>query len=158
MRASSARRRILIAAWEERDREPWAHRVERVWLALGGPSCVAREGSRARAQLSPRARRGGSARQRGRRLDLEGLMSDLYATEEAAEPAPVTLMTIHGAKGLEFDHVLVVGIGRRGRPDVARLLNWLELPRAGKRDRPADGAGAPARAIRETRMTPSTST
>ena len=39
-------------------------------------------------------------------------------------------MTIHGAKGLEFDHVFVVGIGLRGRGDDARLLNWLELPRA----------------------------
>jgi ATP-dependent helicase/nuclease subunit A len=38
-------------------------------------------------------------------------------------------MTIHGAKGLEFDHVFVVGVGRRGRPDTTRLLNWLELPR-----------------------------
>ena len=38
-------------------------------------------------------------------------------------------MTIHGAKGLEFDHVFIVGVGRRGRGDDARLLNWLELPR-----------------------------
>jgi ATP-dependent exoDNAse (exonuclease V) beta subunit len=38
-------------------------------------------------------------------------------------------MTIHGAKGLEFDHVFVVGVGLRGRADESRLLNWLELPR-----------------------------
>jgi ATP-dependent exoDNAse (exonuclease V) beta subunit len=38
-------------------------------------------------------------------------------------------MTIHGAKGLEFDHVFVVGVGRRVRGDDARLLNWLEIPR-----------------------------
>jgi hypothetical protein len=38
-------------------------------------------------------------------------------------------MTIHGAKGLEFDHVFVVGIGLHGRGDDPRLLNWLELPR-----------------------------
>jgi len=38
-------------------------------------------------------------------------------------------LTIHGAKGLEFDHVFVVGVGLRGRPDDPRLLNWLEIPR-----------------------------
>ena len=38
-------------------------------------------------------------------------------------------MTIHGAKGLEFDHVFVVGVGLRGRADDPRLLNWLEMPR-----------------------------
>ena len=43
--------------------------------------------------------------------------------------APSSLMTIHGAKGLEFDHVFVLGIGLRGRGDESRLLNWLELPR-----------------------------
>jgi ATP-dependent exoDNAse (exonuclease V) beta subunit len=125
---------ILIAAWEERDREPWAHRVERVWMALGGPSCVrSKELVHARNYFSA-LDQAASARQRGRTIDLERVMSELYATEESVEPAPVSLMTIHGAKGLEFDHVLVAGIGRRGRPDTARLLNWLELPRAGKRD------------------------
>jgi ATP-dependent exoDNAse (exonuclease V) beta subunit len=38
-------------------------------------------------------------------------------------------MTIHGAKGLEFDHVFVVGVGLRGRGEDPRLLNWLEIPR-----------------------------
>ncbi len=39
------------------------------------------------------------------------------------------VLTIHGAKGLEFDHVLVPGLDRdlnRGREP---LLRWLELPR-----------------------------
>ena len=46
-----------------------------------------------------------------------------------AQPDAVSLMTIHGAKGLEFDHVFVVGVGLRGRADDPRLLNWLEIPR-----------------------------
>ena len=55
-------------------------------------------------------------------------MSRLYA-EDPAQPDAVSLMTIHGAKGLEFDHVFVVGVGLRGRGDDPRLLNWLEMPR-----------------------------
>jgi ATP-dependent helicase/nuclease subunit A len=53
------------------------------------------------------------------------------------------LMTIHGSKGLEFDHVIVPSIGMKGRSDEARLLNWLELPRAGE---PDDLLMAPIRA------------
>ena len=55
-------------------------------------------------------------------------MDRLYA-EDPAQPDAVSLMTIHGAKGLEFDHVFVVGVGLRGRGDDPRLLNWLEIPR-----------------------------
>ncbi|HEU5136277.1 MAG TPA: UvrD-helicase domain-containing protein [Steroidobacteraceae bacterium] len=119
---------LLLAAWAEREREPRAHMAERVWLALGGAS-AARAGELAHARrflaaLDDEDRK----RMRGRELDLDRLMTRLYA-EDPAQPDAVSLMTIHGAKGLEFDHVFVVGVGLRGRPDESRLLNWLEIPR-----------------------------
>jgi ATP-dependent exoDNAse (exonuclease V) beta subunit len=119
---------ILLAAWDQRERETRAHLVERTWLALGGASaCKADELPHARrflAALDEEDRK----RMRGRQLDLHRLMDRLYA-EDPAQPDAVSLMTIHGAKGLEFDHVFVVGVGLRGRADDARLLNWLEIPR-----------------------------
>jgi ATP-dependent helicase/nuclease subunit A len=120
---------LLLAAWQEREREPRAHLVERTWLALGGASATGNAAELAHARrflaaLDEEDRK----RLRGRRLDLDRLMSRLYA-EDPAQPDAVSLMTIHGAKGLEFDHVFVVGVGRRGRGDDPRLLNWLELPR-----------------------------
>jgi ATP-dependent helicase/nuclease subunit A len=122
-------RAVLAAAWHERDRETRAQRVERVWLTLGGAAtCNAAELGHARrflAALDEEEHR----RLRGRSLDLTRLMDGLYA-QDPAQPGAVQLMTIHGAKGLEFDHVFVVGAGRRGRGDDARLLNWLEIPRA----------------------------
>jgi ATP-dependent exoDNAse (exonuclease V) beta subunit len=120
---------ILLGAWQQRELEPRAHQVERVWMALGGPATC-----RGAADLT-NARRFLLAldeqdhrRLRGRPLDFERLMNRLYA-QDPAQPGAVSLMTIHGAKGLEFDHVFVVGLGRLGRGDDTRLLNWLELPR-----------------------------
>ena len=106
---------LLLAGWREREREARAHLVERTWLALGGASACAnaRELAHARrflAALDEEDRK----RMRGRQLDLDRLMDRLYA-EDPAQPDAVSLMTIHGAKGLEFDHVFVVGVGLRGR-------------------------------------------
>jgi ATP-dependent exoDNAse (exonuclease V) beta subunit len=39
-------------------------------------------------------------------------------------------MTIHKAKGLEFDTVILPGLGHPPRANEARLLAWLERPRA----------------------------
>jgi ATP-dependent helicase/nuclease subunit A len=127
-------RPILLAAWHGRERENRSHLVERTWLALGGASaCMSTadldQARRFLAELDLQDRK----RLRGRPLDLQAVMGRLYA-EDVAEPGAVSLMTIHGAKGLEFDHVLVVGVGRRGRGDEARLLNWLEMPRERESD------------------------
>jgi ATP-dependent helicase/nuclease subunit A len=134
---------VLLEGWRCREREPWASRVERVWLALGGAAtCGAQEQEYAR-QFFAAIDELESARLRGRTVNLEELMNELYAIDTDVSGDAVSLMTIHGAKGLEFDHVIVPGIGMSGRPDESRLLNWLELPRAGE---PDDLLMAPIRA------------
>ncbi len=125
---------ILLAGWTERERETRAHSVERVWLALGGAATCSSDAEIAHARrflaaLDEQDRQ----RTRGRSADLQRLMQRLYA-EDPAQPGAVSLMTIHGAKGLEFDHVFVLGLGLRGRGDDSRLLNWLQLPRKDGRD------------------------
>ena len=122
-------RPILLAGWSGREREARAHLVERVWLALGGASACTHAAELAHARrflaaLDDEDRK----RLRGRPPELARLMNRLYA-EDPAQPGAVSLMTIHGAKGLEFDHVFVVGVGRATRGDESRLLNWLEIPR-----------------------------
>lgn len=42
---------------------------------------------------------------------------------------PVQIMTMHKSKGLEFDTVIVPGIGRRSQPDGDKLLWWAERPK-----------------------------
>ena len=146
-RATAARQAVVARrAGTSASAKPRAHLVERIWLALGGASACAnaRELAHARrflAALDEEDRK----RLRGRQLDLDRLMERLYA-EDPAQPDAVSLMTIHGAKGLEFDHVFVVGVGLRGRADDPRLLNWLEIAaRAGRR---SSGDGAHPRSRR----------
>ncbi len=56
----------------------------------------------------------------------------MHRTRQAR--APFSLKTIHGAKGLEFDHVFVLGVAGADAATMCACLNWLELPRAGGGD------------------------
>jgi ATP-dependent exoDNAse (exonuclease V) beta subunit len=65
----------------------------------------------------------------------------LHALLEQAQPQAdpprgqgVEIMTIHRAKGLEFDTVVLLGVGREPRPDEPRALHWLERTAADGRD------------------------
>ena len=42
---------------------------------------------------------------------------------------PVQVMTIHRAKGLEFDHVFLPALDRSSIATRDPLLRWLDLPR-----------------------------
>jgi ATP-dependent exoDNAse (exonuclease V) beta subunit len=117
---------VLEAALEQRGRlklGPW---VERTWRSLGGDAALTAE-ERANAlrylTLLDDLETG------GRRVDLPAIdraMHKLYA-EPAVHPGAVDLMTIHGAKGLEWDAVIVPALEKRGLPDKGRLLDWMEV-------------------------------
>jgi len=117
-------RRVLEGALAERGRASLARRVEGAWCALGGPACVGTEAlADARAyvqrldQLEPAEAQDPVA--------LTAHVEELFASAEAGE-ADVEVMTIHKAKGLEFDNVLVPGLGAVPRRDDPPLLLWAE--------------------------------
>ena len=106
-------RGVLDAALKVQTHTRIARWVERTWLALGGPSCAAdaRELEQVRAVF-----------ERLRELERQGLpdpaalaprFADLYA-DDGAE-CGVEIMTIHKAKGLEFDCVIVPALHRHNR-------------------------------------------
>ena len=69
--------------------------------------------------------------------DLHGLderLAALYALPDLDAPETLQVMTIHKSKGLEFDTVIVAGLGRGGGLDEPQLLQWLERPGSDGRD------------------------
>jgi ATP-dependent exoDNAse (exonuclease V) beta subunit len=123
-------RQVLLEGVAQRDRMPLADWLEGVWIALGAVDAYpAAELRHARAFFDALSERTASGEWRGIGT-LDAVLADLYAQPRARTAKPVQVLTIHGAKGLEFDHVLVPGLDRglnRGREP---LLRWLELPRA----------------------------
>ncbi len=106
--------------------------VERAWLALGGPACATsqRELDEAAAYLDELA---GIDQRASGLVDLARLaeaLEKLYAPSRPDKSIRVELLTIHKAKGLQFDTVIVPGLERRSRPDVKRLLQWMRQPGA----------------------------
>jgi ATP-dependent helicase/nuclease subunit A len=108
-------RQVSLAQW-----------VERTWLTLGGRSCVDRAGYAnvltffaMLDQLGPEA------------SGLEQQISELCAKPDpdASERCGVHLMTIHKAKGLGFEVVIVPGLGRATKTESQPLLRWLEQTR-----------------------------
>ena len=129
---------ILAAGLEESaqtfagGRESLARRVESAWLRLGGPAAAAAEGDadqeHARAYFDALSLWSQEPDWNGPQQLLQRL-SRLFATHSAPQGPVVQIMTIHHAKGLEFDHVILPGLGRPRRHHERGLLQWLDLPR-----------------------------
>src|SRR3984957_14487706 len=127
-----------------RDSIPLADWLETTWLRLGAADAYSQDELRhARAFLAALSDRAASGEWSGPK-DLDSLLGELFAQPEAATPNPVQIMTIHRAKGLEFDHVLVPSLDRELNRGGEPLLRWLDLPR---REGESDLVMAPVPAI-----------
>lgn len=118
---------VIEPALAERGRRPLRDWVEGVWRGLGGPVCAeddtAIEDASAYFDLLEGLEEGADL------ADFEWLrerVGSLFAQPSAHADQRLQLMTIHKAKGLEFDTVIVPGLGSAPRRDEARLLWWLE--------------------------------
>jgi ATP-dependent helicase/nuclease subunit A len=119
---------VLTRTGAQRGRVPLRQLVEGAWLALGGPACVDSaelEDAAVILGLLEELDNGGDM------LPFEGFaekLEKLFASPDPAADESLQLMTIHKAKGLEFDTVILPGLGRRPRSGESPLLRWLELP------------------------------
>lgn len=117
---------VLKAAVEQRARLTLSQWVERTWRSLGGDAYLEREemaNARRYLQLLD------EVEEEGGPIDLKLLkrrMGKLYAEPKVSAGA-VDLMTIHGAKGLEWDVVIVPSLEKKAKVTGSRLLTWSEI-------------------------------
>jgi ATP-dependent exoDNAse (exonuclease V) beta subunit len=122
---------VLEEVLPQRGRIPLRQLVEGAWLALGGPACLDGAGiddAGAVLDLLDDLDHGGDL------LPFEAFaerLAKLYASPDPEADGSLQVMTIHKAKGLEFDTVILPGLGRRPKGIDAPLLRWLELPSSG---------------------------
>jgi len=119
---------VLVAAMAEARSRPLRAWVEGTWIALGAPAYLtAQEAADAETALDliEKLDRGGEIRPLSA---LEARLGNLFASPDPLADAGLQVLTIHKAKGLEFDTVLLPGLGRAPRQDTRRLLYWLETP------------------------------
>jgi len=123
-------REVLETAIRARNSIPLADWLELTWLRLGAADAYpVQELRHARAFFSALSERVAGGEWAGPQ-DLGSLLGGLFARAQSSQSNPVQLMTIHRAKGLEFDHVFVPSLDRDLNKGREPLLRWLDLPRA----------------------------
>lgn len=110
------------------------NRVEAAWTLLRGAACC--QSAQDEAAAARYLDLLGEHETAGTLPDLDGFekrlrdtfISGAPAAQQQGESAPasVHLLTMHKAKGLEFDHVLLPGLAQGTRQEAKQLLQWHE--------------------------------
>ena len=105
------------------------NRVELAWHALGGPALLHDE-----EQLENIYRyldvldKLDTAGTLEDVRELESLLDDERVSSSAKSDCRLQIMTMHKAKGLQFDHVVLFALGRVTRGGSKDVLSWLYVP------------------------------
>jgi len=104
-------------------------RIELAWFSLGGPALLHDDEQlenvyRYFAVIEKIEKLGtlDDVRELENRLDEERVSSTVSGA------CRLQIMTMHKAKGLQFDHVILPGLGRATRGGDKEVLNWLSVP------------------------------
>lgn len=136
-------RAVLEPAIAGRRRSSLRAAVEGAWLALGGPACVEREVELEDADIYldhlEASERCGALDDVA---DFEASIEKLFALPDLEAPERLQVMTIHKAKGLEFDVVIVPGLDAGTGRDDRRLFMWMDTPGGALLLAPINATGA----------------
>src|SRR5690606_22139566 len=120
---------VLVSAWRARGSLDVATAIEQCWQSLGGEAaCQDATELAAGRQYLLALRRLQEVQGRPAPVQLDELAARLKDRSEQSRDDAVEILTIHHAKGLEWDVVFVPGMGRMPRRDDTPLLRWLQLP------------------------------
>lgn len=109
--------------------------IRALWLGLQGPACLSESSDVDNAErffdclrdLNP-------AHQLPEREALELKLNKLYAERVPEADNPISIMTIHKAKGLEFDCVALPMLQQGTRAEDQPLLLWQDLSHMGRHE------------------------
>jgi ATP-dependent helicase/nuclease subunit A len=99
--------------------------LENCWIRLGGPACLEETPPRDIESFFDEVE---SIMQKGEISKIEHfnqVIENLYASPSTIDENAVQVMTMHKAKGLEFDYVILPGLGKRPRPESKQLVFWM---------------------------------
>lgn len=121
----------LREADERRGRRPLRERVESAWLMLDAPATLRGAEELADAELYfellQQLEEGGDLADIN---DLEKALERLHAAPDPEAGSTVQIMTLHKAKGLQFDNVIIPALDQVNSRRDRLLFQWLERPRA----------------------------
>jgi ATP-dependent exoDNAse (exonuclease V) beta subunit len=120
-------RQKIAAAISSYRVESLRDRVERAWLDLGGPAILDEPNAVENVYRYLDVIQ---------KIEVAGTLPDVAVLEDALDAEHVSsgvdarlqVMTMHRAKGLQFDHVLLFGLGRVPRSRDASVLSWFDMP------------------------------
>jgi ATP-dependent helicase/nuclease subunit A len=117
-------RAAIYQAELHRDRLPLRQWIERLWLNLGGASCQSEPARLHDAERFFQLLEQADNEGQGLSLSwLESRLKKLYVQAENPD-SKVQLMTLHKAKGLEFDWVIIPSAAKTTRGNSKPLLLW----------------------------------
>tara|TARA_B100001250_G_scaffold414631_1_gene455005 strand:+ start:5216 stop:7909 length:2694 start_codon:yes stop_codon:yes gene_type:complete len=100
--------------------------IKRTWLDLNGPSLL--ENSDQLFHIEKFFEILSTIEDKGDLEDpvLLGSHFDTYIPNDNQDCTNINIMTIHKSKGLEFDTVIILGLGRTSPTEKNKLIDWLE--------------------------------
>ncbi len=121
---------VLKSSMAERERKNIREWIEHTWQLLGGPACLSdpidMDDANAYFNLLNTFAEGQQT------IHIEQLKEKIQRLFAATlhEDKTLQIMTIHSAKGLEFDNVILPHLERKMPHDDKPLLSWMERPLA----------------------------
>lgn len=114
-------------AYNHLDQLTLRERVEQLWRTLGGPSCATNANELMEAErYFTLLEKFSLAADCPEWDEFVAALDKLYAAPNPLHSQSLKIMTIHKAKGLEFDTVIVPGLGRVATKQEEPLLHWRE--------------------------------
>ncbi len=122
--------KVLHAGLDNIHRKNMRDWIEGVWLSLGGPACLDNqtdiEDAEVFFQLLEKLDKLSLPE---RNNELNRSVDKLFALADVKADESLQIMTIHKSKGLEFDTVILPGLGYRPSNNDSDLMKWIERPR-----------------------------